>query len=152
MHRAARVRAPGAGAQETPDKTLSSLPGLAVASIVHRVPFHRSARVTVMSAGERVVPTPRQLLGPPHQTASRTESAECVFAADSTRHLVPFHASASVVLRPVPRKSPTATHDLGAPQEMARNSLLSGPGTGRTAQSDPSQDIASARAGPAAVA
>ena len=112
---------------DTPLRKLNGAPaGLGVSWIVHRVPFHRSAKPPVSDA-----PEASQAPGAVQETPVRTlkNCAPEGFGVCWTAQVLPFHRSANVTSAPEPvTESPTATHEFAPVQVTAFSSAACVPG------------------------
>jgi len=107
---------------ETQDTPLSESKepcgALGLGTMVHRVPFQDSAKVSERPRN----PTAVQALGERQDTPSRTVSDLC--GLGTMAHLVPFHDSMRVLAAaPEAWKFPTAVQDRAETQETALSSL-----------------------------
>jgi hypothetical protein len=97
--------------------------GFGVGTMLHFLPFQRSAEVTNTCERFRERPTPIQAEADGHATSNRLliEAPEA-FGVGWTLHRAPSHRSASVTLTPEFRTLvPTAVHDEAAEQDTEKN-------------------------------
>jgi hypothetical protein len=136
------VQKRGAGQATLSSVIWNAMAGFGVGWIVHRVPFHRSARVTVMLRLLLELPTAVQAEGEAQETVLKLPPPAAGLGDGTMRHFTPFHCSARV-----PRSDPpTARHSDGPVQATpcrAANWVPGGFGVGWMRHAVPFQRSAS---------